>query len=77
MEKIWLAEYPPGVPAEIDVDAYASLKDVIEQSLARFADLTAYTNMGCSQSYAGIERLSACFGAWLQKAAGLSKGERV
>jgi len=76
MEKIWLAEYPPGVPAEIDVDAYGSLKDVIERSLARFADLPAYTNMGHSLSYAGIERLSARFGAWLQKA-GLQKGERV
>jgi long-chain acyl-CoA synthetase len=77
VEKIWLKEYPPGVPAEIDVDAYASLKDVIEQSCARYASLRAYSNMGRVLTYADIERLSRCFGAYLQKAAGLQKGERV
>jgi long-chain acyl-CoA synthetase len=77
VEKIWLAHYPPGVPAEIDMGAFASLKDVIEQSCARFAGRPAYSNMGCALSYAEIETLSARFGAYLQKACGLQKGERV
>ncbi len=77
MEKIWLKEYPPGVPAEIDLGTYASLKDVIEQSFARFAQLPAYENLGRTLSYADIEQASAHFGAYLQKVAGLQKGERV
>ena len=77
MEKIWLAHYPPGVPAEIDMGAFASLKHVIEQSCARFAERPAYTNMGRTLSYAEVETQSARFGAYLQKACGLQKGERV
>jgi long-chain acyl-CoA synthetase len=77
VEKIWLAHYPPGVPAEIDMGAFASLKDVIEQSCARFAERPAYTNMGRTLSYAEVEAQSARFGAYLQKACGLHKGERV
>jgi long-chain acyl-CoA synthetase len=77
VEKIWLKNYPPGVPAEIDVNAYRSLKEVIERSCERFATLPAYTNMGRSLSFAEVDRLSAQFGAWLQKSAGLHKGERV
>ena len=77
MEKVWLAHYPPGVPAEIDMGAFASLKHVIEQSCARFAERPAYTNMGRTLSYAEVETQSARFGAYLQKACGLQKGERV
>jgi len=77
VEKVWLAHYPPGVPAEIDMGAFASLKHVIEQSCARFAERPAYTNMGRTLSYAEVETQSARFGAYLQKACGLQKGERV
>ena len=77
MEKIWLKHYPPGVPAEIDLNAYRSLKEVIERSCERFASLPAYSNMGQTLDYARVERLSAQFAAWLQKAAGMHKGERV
>ena len=32
MEKIWLKQYPAGVPAEIDVDQYPSLVALLEES---------------------------------------------
>ena len=38
----WLAQYPAGVPAEIDTRTFASLKDVLAASCARFADRPAY-----------------------------------
>ena len=38
MEKIWLKHYPKGVPAEIDVNEYASVRDVFEESVAKYAD---------------------------------------
>jgi hypothetical protein len=28
-EKIWLKEYPAGVPAEIDADKYGSIPDLV------------------------------------------------
>ncbi len=77
MEKIWLREYPPGVPAEVDLSEFASLKDILEKSCQRFADLPAYSNMGVTLRYRDIDRLSRDFGAYLQQALGLGKGERV
>ena len=77
MEKIWLREYPPGVPAEVDLNEFSSLKDILEKSCQRFADLPAYSNMGVTLRYRDIDRLSRAFGAWLQQTLGLGKGERV
>ena len=77
MEKIWLAHYPPGVPAEIDPGEYPSLKAIIEQSCERYADLPAYSNFGKSLSYRDLLKLSGHFGAYLQKVVALDKGDRV
>jgi long-chain acyl-CoA synthetase len=77
VEKIWLREYPAGVPAEIDLNEFASLKDILEKSCQRFADLPAYSNMGVTLRYRDIDRLSRDFGAYLQQTLGLGKGERV
>ncbi|MDS4069099.1 MAG: long-chain-fatty-acid--CoA ligase, partial [Candidatus Competibacter sp.] len=77
MEKIWLKEYPAGVPADIDPNEFASLKDILEKSCQRFVDLPAYSNMGVTLRYREIDRLSRDFGAYLQQALGLGKGERV
>ena len=33
MDKHWLKSYPPGVPAEIDMTRYRSLKHLLEESL--------------------------------------------
>ncbi|MDG4549370.1 MAG: long-chain-fatty-acid--CoA ligase [Candidatus Contendobacter sp.] len=77
MEKIWLREYPPGVPAEVNLNEFSSLKDILEKSCQRFAELPAYSNMGVTLRYRDIDRLSRAFGAWLQQTLGLGKGERV
>ena len=77
MEKIWLKSYPPGVPAEIDVNEFRSLGDLFDRSVKRFADKTAYICMGKSMTYAERDALSARFGAFLQSELGLPSGARV
>jgi long-chain acyl-CoA synthetase len=76
VEKIWLKQYPKGVPAEIDVNEYASLRDVFDESVAKFALRPAYSCMGKSITFGELDTLSAAFGAWLQ-AKGCRKGTRV
>ena len=76
MEKIWLKQYPAGVPAEIDLTAYKSVKDIFEQSCAKYGALPAYVNMGVAISYTELEAQSARFGAWLQQR-GFKKGDRI
>jgi long-chain acyl-CoA synthetase len=77
MNKIWLQNYPQGIPAEVDVAQYRSLKEILEQSCQRFAALPAFTNMGTSLSYADLDRLTRQFGAFLQQQLRLPKGARV
>jgi long-chain acyl-CoA synthetase len=77
MKKIWLDAYPPGIPAEVNVRPYPSLRDLLEQSCLRFRDKTAFVNMGVSMTYSELDRLSRDFGAYLQNDLGLHKGDRV
>ena len=77
MERPWIKSYPPGVPAEVDLGAYASIRDILESSCERYADLPAFACMGASMSYRELDRLSTDFGSWLQNVAGLGKGTRV
>jgi len=77
MDKIWLKEYPEGVPAEIDPDEFPSLREFLEQSFEKYRSLPAFTNMGHSISFGELDQCSRYLGAWLQKNAGLSKGDRV
>ena len=76
MEKIWLKHYPKGVPAEIDINEYKSVRDVFEESATKFATRPAFTCMGKSITFADLDRLSAAFGVYLQ-ANGCKKGTRV
>jgi long-chain acyl-CoA synthetase len=77
VDRSWLNQYPPGVPADIDPDAYASLKEVIEEALSTYRQQPAFTNMGATLSYAQLDVLSRAFAAWLQQKSGLQRGDRV
>jgi long-chain acyl-CoA synthetase len=76
MERIWLKQYPAGVPADIDVTQYASLVELLEESFAKFADRRAFICMDKSISYRELDEMSAALGAYLQSL-GLQKGARV
>ncbi len=77
MDKIWLKSYPPGVPAEIEPSEYGSLLELMEQSLAKYRALPAYTSMDRTLTFGDLDTLSRRFAAYLQKVAGLRKGDRI
>ena len=77
MEKIWLKEYPEGIPAEVNIHEYSSLRDIFEKSCRKFSDLPAYSNMSVSISYRELDARSRDFAAYLQSELGLAKGDRV
>ena len=49
-DRPWLAQYAPGVPAEIEVTD-ESLADLLENSVTRFADLVALDFYGAATTY--------------------------
>jgi long-chain acyl-CoA synthetase len=76
MERIWLKQYPAGVPADIDVTQYTSLVALLEESFAKFADRKAFICMDKSISYRDLDQMSLALAAYLQSK-GLAKGARV
>jgi long-chain acyl-CoA synthetase len=77
VEKIWLRSYPAGVPADINPDELGSLQALVERSMAKFTDRPAYTLMDRTLTFGDLDRLSRQFAAYLQKVAGLKKGDRL
>src|SRR5215468_308853 len=76
MERIWLKQYPAGVPQDIDVTQYSSLVELLEESFRKFADRKAFICMDKSISYRDLDEMSQALGAYLQSK-GLQKGARV
>ncbi len=77
MDKMWLKNYPEGMPAEIDADQFRSIPDLLDKLFSKFADKPAYHNLGRTISYAELEALSRAFAAYLQGLPGMARGERV
>ncbi|WP_284618172.1 long-chain-fatty-acid--CoA ligase [Aquabacterium humicola] len=76
MEKIWLKQYPAGVPAEVKTDVYPSLVALVDESLRKHRDLPAYKFMGRSVSFGEVDEASRALAAYLQ-GIGLERGDRV
>ncbi len=76
MERIWLKQYPDGVPADIEPARYGSLVELLEESFAKFADRKAFICMDKSISYRDLDEMSLALAAYLQSL-GLEKGARV
>ncbi len=75
-EKPWLEQYPANVPAEIDMDEFGSVVEVIEKSCQDYADKVAYVNFGATLTYRQVDDYSRAFGAQMQ-AMGLKPGDRI
>ncbi|MGC1531627.1 MAG: AMP-binding protein, partial [Bradyrhizobium sp.] len=76
MERIWLKQYPAGVPADIDVAQYSSLVELLEESFAKYRERKAFICMDKSISYRDLDEMSLALGAYLQSKR-MQKGARV
>ncbi|POR41985.1 AMP-binding protein [Methylobacterium sp. V23] len=72
----WLSAYPPGIPAELDIDGLGTLVDLFEECMTRSAMRPALESFGARISYAALGASSEAIAAWLV-AQGLTKGDRV
>ncbi|SFS14840.1 long-chain acyl-CoA synthetase [Dyella sp. OK004] len=76
-ERPWLAHYPDGVPAQIDINAYASVAAVLEESFERYRDRPGFCNFGKQLSYGQVDELSRQFAGYLTGVLKLAKGDRI
>lgn len=73
----WIAQYPNGIPAEIqEGQLVKNLIELYKSACQKYADQPAFENMGKALSYAEIDELSTQFAAYLQHL-GIAKGDRI
>jgi long-chain acyl-CoA synthetase len=76
VDRFWVKNYPKGVPADIDVNQYESLVQLLDEAFKKYGSRPAYSCMGATLTYKQLDENSAAIGAWLQSK-GLGKGKRV
>ena len=76
-DPIWFASYPPGVPKNIDPDAFPSLPTMLLDTCMRHAARAAFECLDTRMGYAEWERASRAFAAFLVEEAKCRPGERV
>ncbi|UNK43916.1 long-chain fatty acid--CoA ligase [Luteimonas sp. S4-F44] len=76
-QRPWLANYPAGIPAEIDPSEYPSVPAVLDEAIANYRDKPAFSNMGKTLTYGELDTYSRQFAAYLLGELKLKKGDRV
>ncbi|HEY4664219.1 MAG TPA: AMP-binding protein, partial [Comamonas sp.] len=66
MDRLWLKEYPAGVPHDVNPGEYSSVVDLLEDSLKKYADQPVSVCMDVWMKYGELDKLSRQLGAWLQ-----------
>ncbi len=74
--RIWLKNYPPGVPVNIDPTIYKNLVHFFEESFEKYKGKVAFENMGKQLTYDQLNQYSANFAAYLHSR-GLESGDRI
>ncbi|MDF0535311.1 long-chain-fatty-acid--CoA ligase FadD [Shewanella yunxiaonensis] len=77
MDQPWINSLPADVPAEIDAGQFKSLLEMFETTVNRFADQSAFVNMGANLTFRKLEERSRAFAAYLQNELKLKKGDKV
>ena len=77
MEKIWIKQYDSGVPAEINMNEYKSIPEIMENAYKAYGSKNSFHNMGKTFTYNELKNYSQRFGSFLQNDLGLKKGDRV
>ena len=75
-QRPWLKNYPNGVPANIDADAYSSIVEMFKETFAKYGNRAAFSCMGKELSYTEVDKYSKQFGAYLQSR-GLEPGDKI
>lgn len=75
MDKVWLKNYPEGVPVEINPDIVPSIPDVFDDTVKNYPNHPAVSNLGTTLTYAQLDQRATVFAAYLQQGLGLKKGD--
>ncbi|HFA49862.1 MAG TPA: long-chain-fatty-acid--CoA ligase [Bacteroidetes bacterium] len=75
-QRPWLKNYPEGVPANINPDAFPTLVDLLDHTFKKYGNKPAFSCMGKELSFSQIDKMSQHFGAYLHSR-GLEPGDKI
>lgn len=75
-KRIWLNEYSPGIPANINTEEYLTARDFIEEMLKKYGKVNGYYNMGKWLTFSQIDTYSNNLAAYLHYR-GLKPGDKI
>ena len=73
----WIESYGDAIPATINPDAYASVRDLLETAMKTYAARPAFRSFGQVLTFADVDDKSRALAAYLQSNLGVKKGDRV
>ncbi len=74
--KVWLNNYPSGVPVNIDANKYETLLQFSKEAMENYKALPAFENFGKRITYGEVDKQSDLLGAYLQSR-GLEPGDKI
>ncbi len=77
IEPPWLQHYENGVPHEIDLSEFNSIVEILDGSVAKYADRPAFSNMGRTITYRELDEYSASLAGYLAGKLKLQRGDRI
>lgn len=75
-QRPWLQNYPSGIPANIDPDAYSTVVQLVEETFQKYRNNKAFSCMGKEMTFGQIDEQSKQFGAYLHSR-GLEPGDKI
>ena len=75
-QRPWLKNYPEGVPANIDADAYPNLISLLEATFKKYGKKPAFSCMGKEITFEQVDKMSMQFAAYLHSR-GLEPGDKI
>ena len=75
-QRPWLKNYPGGVPANIDSDAYCSVVEMMEATFNKYRKKVAFICMDKGITFDQVDKMSRDFGAYLLSR-GLEPGDKI
>ena len=75
-QRPWLKNYPTGIPANINAEAYPCLVDFIEETFDKYRKKTAFACMGAELTFDELDKMSMQFAGYL-RSRGLEVGDRI
>ncbi len=72
----WLKNYPSGIPANINPEAYCSLVELFEETFEKYRKKSAFSCMGKELTFDQLDKQSKQFGAYLHSR-GLVPGDKI